>query len=526
VVVVAALAALSACGTLSDSDRDFKPAAPAPAAEPAPAAAAPAAPSPTVAALDPLTAPPPPANGMLVPAPGETETSQRVPLGTLVQPAAPQAPRSILQPPTQTAQAQVAQPQTAPVQAAPVQAAPPRAAAPVPAPQPAPVAPPPAAPAMQMAQAQLPTPKPTAPAQPVPRLRLDDTQHLPAGSIGLVPPQPADAVRLHMPDGSTAPVTPRDDNDTVVISSATAQPQVQSQAREFIPASLTPAPVIRAPGPGEIPLTAGEINTVQRFEILKRLEDESLITHDEYVRRRAANIGALLPYTHDPAGVGLERPVPSADAIVARLVALRRSFEMRAITAEQHALERTMILNALLPEAPMEREEPLPPPKDMIEGAAMAGHLEALREKTLITTDELNAEKSAIQHAVETGLLPSQELQKPAKRTATASAKPASAKTAKAPEASAMDTEITGPVLHIASYRTEASAMQGWQEVTSKNKALLANLKPIVRRVDLGQKGIFYRLMAGTFSSLSEAEATCVKLKEANQFCRASADGS
>jgi hypothetical protein len=149
-----------------------------------------------------------------------------------------------------------------------------------------------------------------------------------------------------------------------------------------------------------------------------------------------------------------------------------------------------------------------------------------LREKTLITTDELNAEKAAIQHAVETGLLPSQELQKPAKRTATASAKPASAKTAKAPEASAMDTEITGPVLHIASYRTEASAMQGWQEVTSKNKALLANLKPIVRRVDLGQKGIFYRLMAGTFSSLSEAEATCVKLKEANQFCRASADGS
>lgn len=361
---------------------------------------------------------------------------------------------------------------------------------------------------------------------------MAEAPQLPAGSIGLIPPtshtQAGDqSVRLHMPDGSAAAVPPRDDNDTVVISSATTQPQVQSQAREFIPASLTPEPVVRGPGPGEIPLTADEINTIQRFEILKRLEDESLITHDEYARRRAANVGALLPYTHEPAGVGLERPVPSSDAIVARLVALRRSFEMRAITPEQHALERTMILNALLPEAPQERTEREPPPKDMIEGAAMVGHLVALREKALITADELAAEKDAIQHAVETGLLPSQEPQKPAKRTVTASAKPAAAaKTAKAPEASAMDTEITGPVLHIASYRTEASAMKGWEEVTSKNKALLANLKPIVRRVDLGEKGIFYRLMAGTFPSLSAAEATCVKLKEANQFCRASADGS
>jgi hypothetical protein len=47
-----------------------------------------------------------------------------------------------------------------------------------------------------------------------------------------------------------------------------------------------------------------------------------------------------------------------------------------------------------------------------------------------------------------------------------------------------------------------------------------------VRRVDLGEKGIFYRLMAGSYASLADAEAACVKLKGINLFCRASQDGS
>ena len=90
-----------------------------------------------------------------------------------------------------------------------------------------------------------------------------------------------------------------------------------------------------------------------------------------------------------------------------------------------------------------------------------------------------------------------------------------------------MTTEITGPVLHIASFRSEASAKQGWQQVLENNKVILASLKPIIRRVDLGEgRGIFYRLMTGSFPSMAEAEATCVRLKQNNQFCRASADGT
>lgn len=318
------------------------------------------------------------------------------------------------------------------------------------------------------------------------------------------------------------------EEETTIISSATAPPAAQS--REFIPASVVPAPSTPPrPALGEMPYSQAEKNIARRFETLARLRDEGLITQEEFSRRRAANLGAILPYSQDPPGVGLDRAVPSSEAIVARLGALRRSFEMRAITAQQHALERTMILNALLPESPEQRSVRKPPPEDVIQGAAMVGRLEELREAGMINQSELDAEKRMIDAVLRTGLFPP--------KGGEASAKPAQAKTAAKPAAagpaeaaaaeSPMSTQITGPVLHLASYRSEASAMKGWQEVLERNRAALTTMKPIIRRVDLGEgKGIFYRLMTGSFASMADAEATCVKLKQNNQFCRASADGS
>jgi len=313
--------------------------------------------------------------------------------------------------------------------------------------------------------------------------------------------------------------------ETVIISSETTP--LPAETREFVPASLLSVEALSPMrGLGDIPMTAAEKNVVQRFETLKRLLDESLITQDEYSRRRNANVGAMLPYTREPAGPGLERPVPSSDAIVARLAALRRSFELRAITATQHALERTMILNALLPEAPRDRAERKPPPEDVLQGAAMVGHLEGLHDKNLITSQEFEAERTAIEHVLRTGLLPSQEMQSSAGEKK-APAKVAGAAKPIGPTDQKIESEVTGPVLHLASFRSEASAKQGWQEVVTHNRAVLGSLKPIIRRMDLGpDKGIFYRLMAGAFGSVAEAEAACIQLKQNNQFCRASADGS
>ncbi|MCB2109139.1 MAG: SPOR domain-containing protein, partial [Rhodobacteraceae bacterium] len=81
---------------------------------------------------------------------------------------------------------------------------------------------------------------------------------------------------------------------------------------------------------------------------------------------------------------------------------------------------------------------------------------------------------------------------------------------------------VTGAVLHLASFRTEEAAMRGWEQALAKNQALLANLRPVIRKADLGpQQGLFYRLMIGPFASLTDAEATCIELKKSDQFCRA-----
>ncbi len=321
-----------------------------------------------------------------------------------------------------------------------------------------------------------------------------------------------------------SPPTP-DADETVIISSESPVPQMT--AREFIPATAMP-PVSQeaVPALGQIPLTAAEKNVIRRFETLRRLQAEDLITQQEFSRRRSANIGALLPYTHDPAAVGLGRSVPGTDAIVARLAALKRAFEMRAITAQQHALERTMILNALLPEVPSQRDDPKPPPEDVLAGAAMVGQLEDLRQSGLITASELKAEQEAIEAVLRTGTFPTRG-NVTASAPSAAPSQPSKAPASAAMQKEAVSSQITGPVLHIASFRSEASALRGWEEVLAANSDTLGAFQPIVRRVDLGpDQGIFYRLMAGTFASVADAEATCIKLKQNNQFCRASADGS
>lgn len=467
-----------------------------------------------VSALDPINAPPPPAGAtptsaaMLVPAPNAsapTDESQRVPLGTLGT-AAPASgpPMAITQAP--------------PTQAPPTQAAP-QATAQAPA-------------AQQTAQAAAPTPE----VRTNPESTVIQPRPMPAPAPAVVAAAPvrpaAPAPRLQSPRGTPAssPASsddkkPQGEDETIVISSAS---QPVFDAREFMPASVEAGklPVIQR-SLGDIPMTAAEKNVVQRFETLRRLAEDSLITQEEFVRRRQANVGALLPYTKDPAAEGLERSVPSSDAIVARLAALRRSFEMRAITAPQHAMERTMILNALLPETPQDRMDRKPPPVDVIQGAAMVGHLEQIRQKNLITTAEFEAEKAAIEHVLRTGLLPSQEMQDAdekkaaAAKAASAKAKPSAASAASA----AAPADITGPVVHLGSFRNEDSAKQGWQEIVAQNKTTLGSLKQVIRRVELGQ-GTFYRVMAGPFNSVSDAEAVCIQLKQANQFCRASADGS
>jgi hypothetical protein len=382
-------------------------------------------------------------------------------------------------------------------------------------------APKPAAAAKPAPAMEQPAPKPAAAPQPAPMTPATETAKADMAK--------AEPMKLKIPPKGSEPAAAMPEpNETVVISSANTQPVKES--REFIPAlvAVNAAPSAPEP-PGSMvsrPLSAAEKNVAQRFEVLKRLLDEDLITPEEYVRHRTANLGALLPYTRDPGAVGLERPVPSGEAIIARLEALRRSLEMRSISAKQHAMERAMIVNALLPDAPTDRMNPMPPPEDVIQAATIVSHLQTLRGRNLISAEEFDGERKAIELYLRTGSF------KPSTATAKADGKNAGKgkETAKAADSN-VDDDVTapvpGPVLHLASFRSQDAAKRAWEEALGRNKALLGQVKQIIRRVDLGaDRGVFYRLMAGPYASLAAAETACIQLKQNNQFCRASADGS
>jgi hypothetical protein len=328
------------------------------------------------------------------------------------------------------------------------------------------------------------------------------------------------------------------DEDTVVISSTSQAPPVET-AREFIPAALTDG--ARAePGATSMidrPMTADEKNVAQRFEVLKTLLDEGLVTPEEYSRHRAANIGALLPFTHDPGSAGLERPSASADAIVARLQALRRALEIHAISTQQHASERAMILMALLPLHPDQLAMAIPPPADVIQGAAMTSRLQTLKTRGLISAEEYESEHKAIDQYLRTGsfkggsAVADKDGGKGGALSAGKDGKDAKGGKKEGAAGSASDSsdtaEVTGPVLHLASFRTKEAAEKAWQEALGQNKSILGQYHEIIRKINLGQgKGTFFRLMVGPFTSLADAESICIRLKANNQFCRASASAS
>ena len=145
-------------------------------------------------------------------------------------------------------------------------------------------------------------------------------------------------------------------------------------------------------------LSEKDRNVVQRFLTFIRLRDEKLVTETEWQARRTVNLGALLPYSMVPAGLGLDLPSPPSPEIVHRLDALRSALELRAITPREHAVERETILNALLPANPQYRMAPMAPPKDVLDGAEKLRRLEMLLNAGLITPKEAEYEKKVLEN--------------------------------------------------------------------------------------------------------------------------------
>ena len=263
-----------------------------------------------------------------------------------------------------------------------------------------------------------------------------------------------------------------------------------------------PAPMVS----GLAPTAGGDANIMSRYETMVALRDQGLITQQEFATRRQANIGALLPLTSPPPAAGLGRPVPNTGQITNRLKAIGRALEMRAMTVGQHSSERAMILDALMPAAPVAVAAPRMPPKGLMEAADAVRRLESLKAGGFITSDEYTKERTAIEKSIAP------------RGAAVAKPKPTAQSQNAQPRAG-------GPrsAVHLASYRSKKAAARGWAQIRRAYRTQLGKLKPEVTRVNLGPgKGAFYRLKAGPLRNKAAADKICSTLKRRRQYCEPS----
>ena len=158
----------------------------------------------------------------------------------------------------------------------------------------------------------------------------------------------------------------------------------------------TPAPTKKPPLIDNL-FSQQEQNIISRFLVLKELAEKDYITKEEFLTRRMANIGGLLPLTNAPAAVGVDQPVPAPELIVERIDVLKEGVESRAITPREFSAERDVIIEALLPPSPRARMKRKAPSKDILSAAKDIRKLEVLYDLNLITSAEKDAEKKAIE---------------------------------------------------------------------------------------------------------------------------------
>jgi cell division septation protein DedD len=74
-------------------------------------------------------------------------------------------------------------------------------------------------------------------------------------------------------------------------------------------------------------------------------------------------------------------------------------------------------------------------------------------------------------------------------------------------------------VVQVSSQKTEADAQASYRALQGKFGNVLGTRAPVVKKVDIPEKGVFYRAFAGPFASQEEAVQMCTSLKTAGGQC-------
>ena len=134
-----------------------------------------------------------------------------------------------------------------------------------------------------------------------------------------------------------------------------------------------------------------------------------------------------------------------------------------------------MILDALMPAAPVVVANPGAPPRGLMEAADSVRLLEQLKEGTIISSDEYTKERRAIEQAMQ-----------PAPPDMAMAPAPSVSKFPPSEMAAGPKKSGPQPAVHLASYRTKKAADRGWSQLRRAHKSLLGELSSEITRVNLG----------------------------------------
>jgi hypothetical protein len=90
---------------------------------------------------------------------------------------------------------------------------------------------------------------------------------------------------------------------------------------------------------------------------------------------------------------------------------------------------------------------------------------------------------------------------------------------ATAPAPAAAPAAAGAYTVQVSSQHSEAEAQAAFRSLRAKFPQQLGNREPIIRRVELGDKGTFYRALVGPFASVEQAAGMCSNLKAAGGTC-------
>jgi hypothetical protein len=76
-----------------------------------------------------------------------------------------------------------------------------------------------------------------------------------------------------------------------------------------------------------------------------------------------------------------------------------------------------------------------------------------------------------------------------------------------------------GYLVQVSSQRSHADAETSFRNIQDKYASVLGGQRHVVKRADLGSRGIYYRAMVGPFGTRGEAVQICSDLKAAGGDC-------